>query len=296
MWVSWIATDVADGIRGDADAVSRAQASLSNVADGMKQTAAGVYNEGPYDYARLRVADSFERIDRSFDEGDYFGATSEGAELTTAVVGTVAGGAGLAGAGATVARAVPTPTARVGSSVRAVPRHADLRESAPATIFEGGSGEIAASKPSSNSTSLVLHQDQVITNNYKRYYAEGWERAVRKFNRGEITIPARMNWQTALGQEVDGFARLRLRRYLAREGISEGRGQDVLVNRWLRDPSGSGEYRIPDVRLTQTGTILDGTIGKKTLETPQMKDMVEFSGGNRIIIVRPRSSSDSELQ
>jgi hypothetical protein len=48
--------------------------------------------------------------------------------------------------------------------------------------------------------------------------------------------------------------------------------------------------------LKRTGTILDGTIGEKTLETPQIKDMVEFSGGDRIIIVRPRSTVDSGLQ
>jgi hypothetical protein len=138
-----------------------------------------------------------------------------------------------------------------------------------------------------SSTQMVLHGDQVIMNNYARYYNEGWSQTVGRFNAGEITIPAGQNWRTVLGQYTDAAARGRLRNFLAREGIAEGPGADVLVNRWLRDPSGSGAYRIPDVRLMQTGTILDGTIGTKTMATPQVQDFIKFSGGNRVIIVRP---------
>ena len=61
--------------------------------------------------------------------------------------------------------------------------------------------------------------------------------------------------------------------------IPEGPGTDVLVNRWLRDPSGSGAYRVPDVRLMRTGKILDGTIGDKTMSSPQVQDFINLSGG-----------------
>jgi hypothetical protein len=37
----------------------------------------------------------------------------------------------------------------------------------------------------------------------------------------------------------------------------------------------------------QTGNILDGTIGEKTLLSPQIQDFINFSGGNNVIIVRP---------
>ena len=90
-----------------------------------------------------------------------------------------------------------------------------------------------------------------------------------------------------LGQQTDAIARARLPNYLASQGIPEGPGMEVLVNRWLRDPAGSGAYRIPDVRLQQSGTILGGTIGTKTLNTPQVQDFINFSGGNKVIIVRP---------
>jgi hypothetical protein len=96
-----------------------------------------------------------------------------------------------------------------------------------------------------------------------------------------------MKWRTVLGQHTDSIARNRLLKFLEREGIPEGPGTDVLVNRWLRDPSGSGKYRIPDLRLNTTGTILDGTIGGKTMSSPQIQDFIQFSGGDKVIIIRP---------
>ena len=124
-------------------------------------------------------------------------------------------------------------------------------------------------------------------NNYQRYYNDAWQQAVKRFNMGEITIPQGQNWKTVLGQYTDAAARARLKNFLQGAGIPEGPGTDVLVNRWLRGPSGSGAYRIPDVRLMQTGNILDGTIGDKTLSSPQVQDFINFSGGNNVIIVRP---------
>jgi RHS repeat-associated protein len=134
---------------------------------------------------------------------------------------------------------------------------------------------------------LVVHQEQIIMNNYQRYYNDAWMQTVKRFNNGEITIPAGQSWQTTLGQYTDAAARARLQNYLQSAGIAEGPGTNVLVNRWLRDPSGSGAYRIPDVRLIQTGNILDGTIGNKTLLSPQVQDFIKFSNGNSVIIIRP---------
>ncbi|GLC31550.1 DNRLRE domain-containing protein [Clostridium omnivorum] len=133
----------------------------------------------------------------------------------------------------------------------------------------------------------VLHSDQIIMNNYQRYYNEAWSQVVNDFNKGKITIPADMNWKTVLGQRTDSIARNRLINFLGREGIPEGPQTDVLVNRWLRDPSGSGKYRIPDLRLKATGNILDGTIGNKTMTSPQIQDFIKFSGGDKVIIIRP---------
>ena len=129
--------------------------------------------------------------------------------------------------------------------------------------------------------------DELIAARYQRYYTEAWQQVVRRFNQGKITVPAGMNWRTILGQEVDAIARTRLRLYLAREGIAEGPGTQVLVNRRLYDPSGSGSYRIPDVRLEDSRVIMDGTIGGKTMNSPQVRDFQAFSGGYRIRIIRP---------
>jgi RHS repeat-associated protein len=139
----------------------------------------------------------------------------------------------------------------------------------------------------SSSNLPVLHSDQIIINNYQRYYSEAWTKVVNDFNKGKITIPPKMKWRTVLGQHTDSIARNRLLKFLEREGIPEGPGTDVLVNRWLRDPSGSGKYRIPDLRLNTTGTILDGTIGGKTMSSPQIQDFIQFSGGDKVIIIRP---------
>ena len=93
--------------------------------------------------------------------------------------------------------------------------------------------------------------------------------------------------QTTLGRFTDAIARRDVRRWLAgSEGINEGPGRIIQVNRWLRDPAGSGAYRIPDVRIPGVRLSLDGTIGWKGPTTPQLVDIRAFSGDN-ILIVRP---------
>lgn len=86
---------------------------------------------------------------------------------------------------------------------------------------------------------------------------------------------------------MDNYARSQMRSWLASEGLFEGQGSVIQINRWLRDPTGSGAYRIPDVRIPSANVIFDGTIGIKTSSTPQVIDFGSFSGGNNVIIVRP---------
>lgn len=132
----------------------------------------------------------------------------------------------------------------------------------------------------------VLHSESVIARQYQQYYNNAWLRVVDDFNAGKITLNSEKNWQVQLGQRVDAIARFRLRQYLNKQGISEGPGADVLVNRWLRNPNGPG-YRIPDLKLVQTRRILDGTIGDKQLTDPQAQDFVSFSNGYRVEFVKP---------
>lgn len=67
----------------------------------------------------------------------------------------------------------------------------------------------------------------------------------------------------------------------------EKQGEVIQVNRWLRDPGGSGNYRIPDVMIPGEQVIFDGTVGGKSLLTPQVQDFIRFSNGAKVIIVRP---------
>jgi hypothetical protein len=125
---------------------------------------------------------------------------------------------------------------------------------------------------------------------YQQFYDEAWQATAADFNRGEIVIPAGQHWKTVLGAETDLAARANLKIWLRQQGISEGAAAQVAVNRWLRDPSGTGLYRIPDVRLPQEGMIFDGTIGGKSPNCPQILDFMKFSQGDAVMIVRPQTS------
>lgn len=96
------------------------------------------------------------------------------------------------------------------------------------------------------------------------------------------------NDPTVIGSRVDSIARTGMRDWLLNvEGIQEGPGQIIQVNRWLRDPAGSGAYRIPDVYIPGAGSIYDATIAEKTIFLPQTIDFHGFSGGANVTIVRP---------
>ena len=122
---------------------------------------------------------------------------------------------------------------------------------------------------------------------YQRYTNDAYTAVMDAHERGRLSIPDGMSPETIIGQRTDAIARIRMSRWLENEGISEGPGSTVQLNRWLRDPSGSGNYRIPDVRIPDANLIMDGTIGFKWQTTPQVADFYSFSGGSRITIVRP---------
>jgi hypothetical protein len=93
------------------------------------------------------------------------------------------------------------------------------------------------------------------------------------------------NASTRIGDFVDRDTRFRMAEWLLREGIPEGAGNSVQLNRWLRNPDGSGEYVRPDVQLP--GAIMDATVGRKTPNTPQIVRNAAYSGGKPTTIVRP---------
>jgi hypothetical protein len=96
------------------------------------------------------------------------------------------------------------------------------------------------------------------------------------------------NDPTVIGSRVDSIARTGLRDWLRNvEGIQEGPGQIIRVNRRLYDPSGGGAYRIPDVYIPGARSIFDATIAEKTNLLPQTIDFHAFSGRGNVTIVRP---------
>jgi hypothetical protein len=95
--------------------------------------------------------------------------------------------------------------------------------------------------------------DDYVGMKYQMFYDRAASRTIELFNSGEISIEAGLNWRTVLGNRIDADATRSLRRWLRRNDIAEGPGTDVLVNRWLRDPGGSGRYRRPDLMVLLKG-------------------------------------------
>jgi hypothetical protein len=71
---------------------------------------------------------------------------------------------------------------------------------------------------------------------------------------------------------------------------AQGHGTDLVrINQRLYLDSTSGAYRIPDLYFPQSGTILDGTLGTKTLQTRQIIDFRAATGNKPVGIVNPNT-------
>ena len=118
---------------------------------------------------------------------------------------------------------------------------------------------------------------------YQQLYDQGYSDTMDLVGRGLVA-----NDNTVIGSRVDALARNGLRDWLSNvEGIEEGPGSIIQVNRRLYDPSGSGAYRIPDVYIPGANAIFDGTIAYKTNLLDQTIDFNAFSGGGSVTIIRP---------
>ena len=98
-------------------------------------------------------------------------------------------------------------------------------------------------------------------------------------------MPEGIHPNVVVGQFADRAAREALLEALSPGGALEDLSDAVRVNRRLYDLSGNG-YRIPDVYIPSEGVVLDGTIGFKDINTPQVQGF--FGGGARnVVIVKP---------
>jgi hypothetical protein len=93
--------------------------------------------------------------------------------------------------------------------------------------------------------------------------------------------------QAVKGQQVDSIARADLKAALSPGGDLEDLSDSVRVNRRLYDAAGSGNYRVPDVYIPSEDAIFDGTIGIKTINTPQVTDFFGYSNTKNVVIVTP---------
>lgn len=157
---------------------------------------------------------------------------------------------------------------------------------------EIAAGEIAGTRMSAGASSASIGNSgyrsigefsDVVTTKYQSLYDEGYTIASQNASQGLIANTAR-----AIGSDTDAFARVGLRDWLRNvEGIDEGPGAIIQVNRRLYDPSGSGAYRVPDVYIPGSKTILDGSISFKTGSSPQVIDFEKFSGNAKTTIIAP---------
>jgi hypothetical protein len=123
---------------------------------------------------------------------------------------------------------------------------------------------------------------------YQQLHDQGYAITMQQVSQGLV-----QNDRTVIGTAIDTYARDGLRQWLFNEGIPEGSGQIIAVNRRLYDPLGTGLYRQPDVYIPGANLIMDGTIQQKTIFTPQTIEFNNFSGGANVLIVRPSAEGGS---
>lgn len=130
-----------------------------------------------------------------------------------------------------------------------------------------------------------------VSGKYQELYDQHYARTMRLVDRGLVP-----NDPLVYGSRTDTMVRADLRNWLKNaEGIEEGPDKIIRVNRRLYDPSGAGSYRIPDVYIPDSHTILDGSLSFKTRATPQIGDFRAFSNGANTTIIRPASAPAGKI-
>lgn len=122
---------------------------------------------------------------------------------------------------------------------------------------------------------------------YQGFVDDGYSLANDAWDNGLLAAPGNVSKNTVLGSYTDQFARDAMRQWLDSEGIAEGNGELIQINRYLRDPSNPESYRIPDVYIPGANQIYDATLANKTWATPQVRGFFNYSRGSNITIVRP---------
>ncbi|UOO87655.1 VENN motif pre-toxin domain-containing protein [Neisseria arctica] len=127
---------------------------------------------------------------------------------------------------------------------------------------------------------------EAVRMNYQKFYDQGYAQAKKLAEQGKIGKSNR-----EIGSNADQYARVNLRDWLKNEGIKEGPSEIIQINRRLYDPLGSGKYRIPDVYIPGSKTILDGSLEFKTKQSKQIQDFNRYSNGAKTTIIVPSGAT-----
>jgi len=109
----------------------------------------------------------------------------------------------------------------------------------PAEGMMGEAGTVVNTVVNATRMPLLLTEGTLgsrVSTAYQNFYNDAWTATVNDFNQGSLTIPADQSWRSVLGQRTDAAARDMLKDYLNAQGIPEGPGAQVLVNRRLFVP------------------------------------------------------------
>lgn len=172
-----------------------------------------------------------------------------------------------------------TAAAVAGPTVRLIGSGAEALDAADGSVLIGNSGFRS-----------IGEFTDAVTENYQRLYDEHYADTMELVSRGFVE-----NDPLVIGGRTDTLARVDLRDWINEEAIDEGPGQIIQINRRLYDPLGTGRFRIPDVYIPESRTILDGSLQFKTSSTSQVSDFRAFSGGANIIMIRPASALSSRV-
>jgi len=219
------------------------------------------------------------------------GTVEFGANLTSDPGGTLKG---VVSAGArAVDKVIFTPTSEVVAGGRNYA--ARLASGDPATLratgnFVGGAAvAIAGAKgfgPSRSASGVMPSLETAYQARYASAYERGLTHVDAELATGKIRAPIGQPEHLFRANRIDSFARGDLRSFAAQLG----HGPDVVrINQRLYLNGDTGKFRVPDLYFPQSQTILDGTLGTKSLSTPQVKDFRISTGNKPVGIVRPEN-------
>ncbi len=103
-----------------------------------------------------------------------------------------------------------------------------------------------------------------------------------KRDAGAISPTAGLNTRTWEGNLIDRYARDDMLTFKQINGMA-----DLRVNQRLSTDGGIKDYRIPDLFVPGERTVIDGTIGFKDVNTPQVQDFFHSGQADTVVIQSP---------